>query len=234
MGSGMAKIARLEVEKRLLDRQAAAGIRAHILTGVLPPGARLVETQLALELGVSRGTVRAALAQLAHEGLVHQVAFTRWQVAGATVADAWELYTLRGALEGLGARLAAERTDAVGRATLRQAWRGLEAAVAGARYPEAAEADFRLHEAIVAQAGHGRLAQQHRVVLQQVRFHMVHAGFLPQDYGASVAEHEALIEAVAGGDADRAERLARTHNESEVTLLSARLAETAAGKVAAS
>jgi DNA-binding GntR family transcriptional regulator len=71
------------------------------------------------------------------------------------------------------------------------------------------------------------------VVLQQVRFHMVHAGFLPQDYGALVAEHEALIEAVAGGRAAEAERLARTHNEAEVALLSARLAESEPGRQSA-
>src|SRR4051794_41941095 len=110
----MARIARLQVDKRRLDRQAADSIRDHILTGLLPAGARLVETQLALEIGVSRGTVRAALAQLAHEGLVRQVAFTRWLVPETSVVDAWELYTLRGALEGLGARLAAERADAAG------------------------------------------------------------------------------------------------------------------------
>jgi len=47
----------------------------------------------------------------------------------------------------------------------------------------------------------------------------VQAGFFPVDYQASVAEHAALIEAVASGDAALAERLARTHNEAEVRLL---------------
>ena len=55
--------------------------------------------------------------------------------------------------------------------------------------------------------------------MQQVRFHMVQAGFFPTDYQALVAEHAALIEAVVAGDAVLAERLARTHNEGEVRLL---------------
>ena len=103
----MPKLTSLRSEKRLLDRQAADRIRAHILDGILSAGARLLETQLAEELEVSRGTVRAALALLASEGLVTQVAFTRWQVSETTPRDAWEIYTLRAALEGLAARLAA-------------------------------------------------------------------------------------------------------------------------------
>ena len=103
----MSKLTSLRSEKRLLDRQAADSIRAHILDGVLPAGARLLETQLAEELEVSRGTVRAALALLASEGLVTQVAFTRWQVSETSPRDAWEIYTLRAALEGLAAGLAA-------------------------------------------------------------------------------------------------------------------------------
>ena len=77
----MAKLASLKSENRLLDRQAADRIRSHILTGVLPAGSRLLETELCAELEVSRGTVRAALALLMREGLVQQVAFTRWEVS---------------------------------------------------------------------------------------------------------------------------------------------------------
>ena len=43
----MSKLTSLRSEKRLLDRQAADSIRAHILDGILPAGARLLETQLA-------------------------------------------------------------------------------------------------------------------------------------------------------------------------------------------
>ena len=80
--------------------------------------------------------------------------------------------------------------------------------------------DFRLHQEIVKLAHHRRLAEQHAVILQQVRFHMVHSGFLPSDFGALVDEHSALIDAVTGHHADLAERLARNHNEAEVKLLS--------------
>ena len=217
----MAKLSSLKSEKRLLDRQAADRIRQHILQGILPAGTRLLETQLSEELEVSRGTVRAALAVLAREGLVSQVAFTRWQVAETSAVDAWELYTLRAALEALAARLAASNVTANDGKSLRKTGAELAKAVREKRFADVTDIDFRLHQEIVELARHRRLAQQHDYILQQVRFHMVHSGFLPRDYSALVDEHTALIDAVINHDLDLAERLARIHNEAEVKLLSA-------------
>lgn len=215
----MSKLVKLPVEKRLLDRQAADLIRTNILTGQLLPGRRLPEAQLALELAVSRGTVRAALAQLAHERLVRQVAFTKWEVSGTSLQDAWEVYTLRSTLEGLAARLAACHGSADARVQLQEVGRSLTSAIREARFRDVTEADFRVHEQIVAMTGHARLVDQHRLVLQQVRFHMVHAGFLPRNYRELAEQHQALIAAVVGGDADQAEALARSHNVNEIAAL---------------
>ena len=215
----MASLTSLKVEKRLLGRQAAEAIRASIMSGALPPSERLLEVQLAKQLEVSRGTVGSALAQLAHEGLVRQVAFTKWEVSGTSVADAWELYTLRAVLEGFAARVAAERATPEERRELEAIGRRLVQSVQAGHYEETTELDFQLHQQIVAMARHGRLSDQHRVILQQVRFHMVQAGFLPHDYEQYVAEHEALIKAVVGGHAELAERLARSHNDTEVEVL---------------
>lgn len=217
----MAKLTSLKSEKRLLDRQAADRIRGHILEGILPAGARLLETQLSEELEVSRGTVRAALALLAREGLVLQVAFTRWQVSETSPRDAWELYTLRAALEGLAARLAADNAGPADAKRLRATVAELTKAVNDKRFEDVTDIDFRLHQEIIDIAHHHRLAEQHGYLMQQVRFHMVHAGFFPSDYSALVDEHAALIEAVINHDADLAEKLARSHNEAEVRQLSA-------------
>jgi len=217
----MAKLTSLKSEKRLLDRQAADGIRKHILEGILPAGARLLETQLSEQLEVSRGTVRAALAQLAREGLVQQVAFTRWQVSETSPRDAWELYTLRAALEGLGARLAAGNAGPADAKMLKATVAELTRAVKDQRFEDVTDIDFKLHQQIVELAHHHRLAEQHGYIMQQVRFHMVHSGFLPKDYSSLVDEHAALIGAVIDRNPSLAEQLAKSHNESEVTALSA-------------
>ncbi|HET7409241.1 MAG TPA: GntR family transcriptional regulator, partial [Paracoccaceae bacterium] len=95
------------VERRSLADRATDALREMIVTGICPPGSRITEQRFAEELGLSRGTVRAALRELAHEGLTEMKAYTGWSVVTLTAQDARELSTLRGALEGLAARLAA-------------------------------------------------------------------------------------------------------------------------------
>jgi DNA-binding GntR family transcriptional regulator len=96
------------LDARSLDWRAADMLRLQILSGAFPPGHRLTETMLAHELDVSRGTVRAALRSLTYEGLVAQVAYSKWLVPELTSEDANEITTLHAALTGLAARLAAE------------------------------------------------------------------------------------------------------------------------------
>jgi len=219
----------LKSEHRLLDRRAADSIRSQILGGILPAGSRLLETRISEQLEVSRGTVRAALAVLTREGLVEQVAFTRWQVSETSPRDAWELYTLRAAIEGLGARLAAANVTEADEQSLRSTLAELVTAADDKRYQDVIEIDFRLHKEIIEVARHRRLAEQHGFLMQQVRFHMVHSGFYPKDYAALVDEHAALLSAVVARDGDLAEKLARSHNEAEVQLLSTFVGPSASG-----
>jgi len=101
------------VVKRSAESLAVEALRSHVLSGAVPPGQRLTEINLAERLGISRATLRTALHRLTLEGLVHQIPYTGWEVASLTGHDAWELYTLRSSLEGLAARLAAEREPEV-------------------------------------------------------------------------------------------------------------------------
>ena len=117
-----------KVDRRSLDRRVADALREEILSGRFPPGFRLVETWLAQQLHVSRGTVRAALAELAHQGLVEQVAYTKWSVPDLKAQDAWELYTLRASLEGLASYLAAEAMTPAAQTSLKVSFERLVAA----------------------------------------------------------------------------------------------------------
>ncbi len=106
--TGVKSARSVKVDRRSLDWRAADVLREQILSGKLVPGQRITETALASQLEVSRGTLRAALRALAHEGLIQQVAYTKWMLPEFSNSDAWELYTLRGTLEGMAARLAAQ------------------------------------------------------------------------------------------------------------------------------
>src|SRR5678815_4130167 len=98
--------------KRARPQEVYEQLRALIIDGRLAPGTRLVETDVASRLGVSRTPVSGALQRLQQEGYVVDsptLQQTRPTVAPLTSEDAHELFLLVGALEGLAASRSARR-----------------------------------------------------------------------------------------------------------------------------
>ncbi len=92
-----------------LTEQVAEAIRNRILNGELKPGERLVEQQLARNLGVGQNAVREALIDLSHRGFVKRVTNKGTYVTHLTLQDAHKLAEVRAALEGLAVELAGLR-----------------------------------------------------------------------------------------------------------------------------
>jgi len=86
-------------------------LREMVLTGQFPAGARLTELGLVERLGVSRTPVRHALNRLAADGLIETLPKGGFRVCAFTLDEVWDAIELRGVLEGTAARLAAERLD---------------------------------------------------------------------------------------------------------------------------
>lgn len=214
-----------QLDRRSLDHRAADILRDQILSGSLPPGHRLVETALAESLAISRGTLRAALRALTHEGLVAQVAYTKWMVPELSPADAWELYTLRGSLEGLAARLVTERQRPDAIASVKSAFDRLVVAVAAESHADVATADAGLHKTLVLAAGHRRLLDQYQLLEQQIRRYIVFTNATIVDLHQMVPAHQPLVEAVLVGDVETAARLAQEHNAPEVDQAASELAK---------
>ena len=84
-------------------------ILQRIVAGEYPPGARLVETRIAQELGVSQAPVREALRDLEQLGCIVHEPFRGCSVKAFSAAELLEAFPVRAALEALAARLAAER-----------------------------------------------------------------------------------------------------------------------------
>jgi DNA-binding GntR family transcriptional regulator len=204
----------LKVTLKSLEDQATDAIRGEILSGRFSPGSRLTEQSLVDEMGLSRGTVRGALQQLSFEGLVHLTPFRGWSVVTLTSSDAWEIYTLRNALEGLASRILAQRIDSRKSVELDEAFRQLVATVREARRAELVQADFHLHKTIIRLAGHSRLVPPYQAIEKQTLMFFVMAGeFVPlQDY---IDLHEELVRAIKAGDPDEAEKVASSHNTAD-------------------
>lgn len=101
--------------------KALIQLRDLILNGELQPGERLLEVALVEHLSVSRTPIRAALARLAEEGLLEKMPNGGYAVREFTERDIHDAIAMRGELEGMAARLAAERgVDAVALARIKE------------------------------------------------------------------------------------------------------------------
>src|SRR5215218_2768941 len=89
--------------------RAQVQLRELILSGELPPGNRVAELAIVERLGVSRTPIRAALMRLEQEGLIESLPNGGYAVRTFSERDVSEAIELRGTVEGLVARLAAER-----------------------------------------------------------------------------------------------------------------------------
>ena len=199
------------VSPRSLETQAADVIREGILSGHYAAGSKLTELSLVADLGLSRGTLRGALQQLSFEGLVSLSPYRGWSVVALSSQDAWEIYTLRNALEGLASGLVAEAITPEKAEKIDRAFTFLKDAVGGGRRDRIVKADFALHRTIIELSGHARLLAQYQVIEKQTQMFFAMAGaFLQvQDY---VDLHVQLIDAIKSGNEQAAERIASDHN----------------------
>ncbi|MEY4749576.1 MAG: hypothetical protein RIQ60_1790 [Pseudomonadota bacterium] len=121
-------------------------LRELILAGEIPPGQRLLELTLAERLGVSRTPVRTALVRLEQEGLLDSLPAGGYRVRQFSDHDLRDAIELRGTVEGLAARLAAERGVAAALLTpVRDHLRAIDAALAGADFGAAEFAVYAEH-----------------------------------------------------------------------------------------
>jgi DNA-binding GntR family transcriptional regulator len=200
--------------------QVYAALRELIVDGQVAAGERIIETDIAARLGVSRTPVREALQRLQQEGFVtaapaaHQ---SRLSVAPLTGADMRELLAVVGALEGLGARNAAQLTDdarhpLVGALRRRNEDFGRVASESPDDHAALHRADEHFHRQLVEAAGGSRLLALHAAVKPQAeRYVRMYVSMLTGDLQASLSEHEAIVAAVEAGQAIAAQQAVETN-----------------------
>ncbi|MFJ8849795.1 GntR family transcriptional regulator [Streptomyces sp. NPDC102437] len=182
-------------------------LRDEIIDGVREPGSKLVERELAAELGVSRLPIREALKALVTEGLVTPRPRTWAVVREFTPADVEDLDEVRAALETLTFRLAAQRRTRAGLEKLRS---DLDTELKAAEKGDAvrahrAAADF--HETVTELADNELLNELQSTLKSRMRW------LLGQhdDLTGVAQEHEGLYQAIAERDVATVERLAGAH-----------------------
>jgi DNA-binding GntR family transcriptional regulator len=184
-----------------------ATLRHAIVAASLEPGRQLSENELAAWLGVSRTPVREALQRLSEEGLVAVVPQLGTFVTRIGASGVGDAQFVREALECAAIRVAAVRADTDDVARLEAIVRRQEGADFDAFYA----LDDELHRALCDLSGHGiawELSQRAQGQLNRVR----HLSLpMPSYLSEMIAEHRAVVAAVAAHDPDGAEQALRHH-----------------------
>ena len=182
-------------------------IRREIVAGTLAPGTRLVERNLAADLGVSRVPVREALRDLVAEGYAVDRATRGIAVRDYPAAEIDELFEIRDALEGVLLHRALAGLAECDEAKLRRCLDDARSALEAGDLLTAVGANAKFHEVLAEVAAGPMLRQMLLGVRDRMRWLLRQHGNPEQIH----AEHEALLDAICAGDRPEAERLFRQH-----------------------
>lgn len=188
-------------------------LRQAIIDGVLRPGERLMEVQLAEEMGVSRTPVREAIRKLELEGFVIMVPRKGAYVADFSVKDIADVFEIRAALEGLAAGLAAERITDAELENLERALVRVGECVQTGDIEALVAADTEFHDILYRASRNQRLAQIISNLREQIQRYRKVSLAHPGRSRNTIEEHKKIVEAVADRNAALAESLAQDHIE---------------------
>lgn len=188
---------------------ARNAIRERIMTVDLKPGQRLVERELAADLAVSRIPLREALRMLAAEGLVLLIPGKGALVAPFGPEDVTHLFDVREVLESLAAQLAATRATAERIKPLNDCLEQSRAAIASGDTQGIAAANAAFHAEVVALAGNPLLSSIMGPLASRVEW--LFRLTASRDPHVQCAEHEAIFNLIASGNASAAAASAFAH-----------------------
>ena len=155
---------RQEVSRSVLSDQVKDRLLQAILDGRYPPGARIVETRVARELGTSQAPVREALRDLEALGVIETTAFRGARVRRPSAAELLEAFVIRAELESLAATLAIPKLSDADIAELEGYVTEMQRAAAGGDTHAEATADAAFHGRVVEMAGNSTLLRVWRTL----------------------------------------------------------------------
>jgi DNA-binding GntR family transcriptional regulator len=184
--------------------RAARVLRDRILTGALPAGTRLDLDAITKEFATSRTPVREALLELSYDGLVRVAPRSGITVIGMSPEDVLDSFTILGVLTGQAAAWAAERVTEDGIERLRTLAGDVEAGEGAI-----VDANWNFHREIHRASHSRRLMAQIRLAVRVVPSNFF--AMFPEHEHNALAEHAALVAALADRDADKARHIAERH-----------------------
>jgi DNA-binding GntR family transcriptional regulator len=196
-----------------LRAKVAERLREALVNGKFRPGTRLVERKLCEMLGVSRGSVREALRELEHDGLITVVPNRGPIVSVLDYKTAKSIYEVRAALEGLAAAQFARNASPAQIRRLRKAIDALDAAIKRKSTVAMLAAKQQFDEVLMEGAANPVAA----AMLNTVRLRVTQLRLLSLSQGSRsevvLAEMQELYDAIVDRDEQRARKASETHIE---------------------
>jgi len=198
----------------------ARQLRDAIMTGTLPPGTQLGETELAARFQVSRGPLREAMQHLVSEGLLRSERHRGLFVIDLEPGDVYDIYAARSAIERAAMLRALRGGDRDRIADVLEQTVAEMATAASEDDPTAlSTADLKFHEALINASGSKRLVRMARTLLIETRMCLTALQSTYQRVEERVEEHTKLIQALRDGDEETALALLEAHMEDAVQRL---------------
>jgi DNA-binding GntR family transcriptional regulator len=200
-----------QIEKKSLAQEVYFYLRNGILTGALAPGTRLLESQIAAEMKVSRAPVREALRSLEADRLIEFHVNQGSTVREMKPEEISEIYTARYVIEGYLATLAATRATPEDLKRLKKTTMQAVKAAESGNLEDTINADFETHRLIWEISGH-KLFYDILLHLEiQIRLFMSLQAVLFTNLFDSVKEHQDIYTAIASKDPDATRRCIQHH-----------------------
>jgi DNA-binding GntR family transcriptional regulator len=191
----------------LVKRDLADRLRAEIMNGSLPTGDRIVEAKWAQKFGVAQGSIREAINILALEGFINKEAGRSARVVHLTEVDVAQLYELRGALEGLAARLAAKARPDLSK--LESAVTGMRRAASEGNCEALLPHDLQFHLQLCELSGNPFIVEQSRRLLVPffafVRMRVAATGQTTSPWDKDLEAHQRIIDLLREAEGEVAE-----------------------------
>jgi DNA-binding GntR family transcriptional regulator len=203
------------LQRATLAGEVRGEIERMIVSGDLAAGEKLNELLLSNAMGVSRGTVREAIRSLADSGLIDLIANRGAFVHKTTLAEARNLYDLRGAIFAMACAAAARRLrEGIEARLITQLERNLEQMRNAYAHGDTAKyyaLNIEFHDMLLAASGNPKAKVTYDNLVREMHQFRRRGLSLVTNVAESIAEHEAITAAIASGDEDAARRAAFDH-----------------------
>ncbi len=200
-----------KIKKKSLATEVYLQLKQGILNGTLAAGTRLLEMEIAEQMGISRAPVREALRTLEADRLVDFQVNQGAYVRKLDKDEIWEIYTARSLIEGYVASLAAKRASSEDINRLKRSLESVLSAAERGDFEATVAKDFEFHRLIWEISGHRLFIEILDHLEGQIRMFMAVQAPLFAHLINSVKDHIGIVNAIANADSETASKTIQQH-----------------------